>query len=398
MQINRVDQQRIDFMDTGIAFQKMSTGELRRAVFLFSLLRYPWLVNIGKRLILFAMRIRIPVGFIVKPLIFRHFCGGESLEACGKEISALNSFGVKVIPDYSAEGKETEDAFEKVKSEVIRSIGLASTTPGVSFAVFKPTGIAPLRIWEKLSSREPLSEEEQFASQNLEQRLDDIFATSFRAGIPVMVDAEETWIQPAIDNYVRLYSERYNREQTLVYNTIQMYRTDRLDFVKEELMLARSKGYRLGYKIVRGAYHEKEIERAEEMNYPSPVFNRKEDTDAAYDGAILYCFENRSLISFCAATHNEQSTRYLAELLDKAGAKFSKEITFAQLYGMSDNLTFNLAKMGFFAAKYLPYGPLREVIPYLFRRAEENSSVEGQTGRELQYLKIELARRRRVNR
>ena len=385
---------RPDFRNTEVAFYGMSGFALRRALFLFRLMNYGRLVKWLSCLLNLAVRARLPVGFLVKPIIFRHFCGGQTLEECRLSIDLLFSRGVSSIPDYSAEGSLDEASYSQVRDEVIKTIKMTKEQMGIMCAVFKPTGLAPIDIWEKLSNGVELRQVDKMLAKRLEKMLDEIFETASVHDVPVMVDAEETWIQPAIDRYIREYSSLHNRGKVLIYNTVQMYRHDRLEFIAREAELAKEGGYRLGYKIVRGAYHEKEIDRAKAMQYPSPVFSRKEETDEAYNGAIRYCFENRSVISFCAATHNEESTQYLAELLDKAGERFNKEITFAQLYGMSDHLTFNLANAGYFAAKYLPYGPVKKVIPYLIRRAEENRAVSGQAGRELFYLRKELSRRR----
>lgn len=383
-----------DFRNTEVAFHGMSGFALRRALFLFRLMQFGRLTKWLSGLLNLAVKARLPVGFLVKPLIFRHFCGGETLEKCRPVIDILYSSGVRTIPDYSAEGSLDEASYRQVRDEVIKTIELTKEQMGIMCAVFKPTGLAPFHIWEKLSNGDELSLEDKRIVEQLEESLEEIFKSAFISNVPVMVDAEETWIQPAIDSHVRKYSALYNRGRVLIYNTVQMYRNDRLEFIAREAEMAKEGGYRLGYKIVRGAYHEKELERAEAMKHPSPVFSRKEETDEAYNCAIRYCFENRSVISFCAATHNEQSTLYLAELLDEAGERFSKDVTFAQLYGMSDVLTFNLADAGYFTAKYLPYGPVKKVIPYLLRRADENRAVSGQTGREVFYLRKELSRRR----
>lgn len=381
-----------DFNNIQVGFAWRRTGELRKASFLFSMFRYKSLMVMLMGLTRMMIRMGIPIGWIIKPLVFRHFCGGESLDGAAGAMHRLAAAGVKSIPDFSAEGNATEKAFQRVKNEVLRSIRLAAAEPSVLFAVFKPTGLASFELWEKLSSDAVLTSGEADLKKKLEQHLDEIFNDASEYGVPVLVDAEETWIQPAIDRYIRTYSEKYNRDKVLVYNTVQMYRTDRLDFIRKELERALSKGYRLGYKVVRGAYHEKEQLRAKEMGYPSPVFSRKEDTDEAYNAALTYCFEHNGTIALCAATHNEQSTLLLARLLLENPDEHLP-VTFAQLFGMSDHLTFNLAAAGFTAAKYLPYGPVKEVLPYLIRRAEENRSVTGETGRELHYIRQELTRR-----
>jgi proline dehydrogenase len=372
----------------------MTTPALRRAVFLFKMLQHGKLMKMAGNLTLAALRWRLPVEPVIKPLVFRHFCGGESLNQCIPVMDKLMSYGVSVIPDFSAEGKANEKAYNRVKGEVLKTIELAASKEGIAAAVFKPTGIAPFGLWEKMSSTEELDADDREARTKLFQRLDEIFEAAFTHRVPVMVDAEESWIQPAVDGVVRHYSEKYNIGKVLVYNTVQMYRNDRLPFIRQELFKADAKGYKLGFKIVRGAYHEKEIERAQHMGYPSPVFLNKQETDDAYNAAVVYCFEHRKNIHLCAATHNDQSTLLLAELITGTELSTHEGVMFSQLYGMSDHLTFNLADAGYKVAKYLPYGPVNEVLPYLLRRADENKSVGGQTTRELDYLQQELRRRR----
>ncbi len=385
-----------NFDDTKRAFSIMNTASLRRSIFLFSLLQKGRLMKILKGILNTAIRLRLPVGPIVRPLVFKHFCGGETLIDCVPVIEKLNRERVGSIPDYSVEGKDDERSFDAVKQEVLKTIALAGHVKGITSAVFKPSGIGPVRLWEKLSFGLPLDDEEQIAYNNLDERLDEIFRCASGAGVPVMVDAEEICIQPAVDAMVRRFSETFNRQRILIYNTVQMYRTDRLSFMKAELVRAISRGYMLGYKIVRGAYHEQEMNNALGNGYPSPVFTIKSETDDAYNTALVWCFENRDRIGICAATHNEQSTILLARLISEQRDKTLPAINFAQLYGMSDNLSFNLAASGYNVAKYLPYGPLRDVMPYLLRRAEENRSIDGQTGRELTYLRKELARRKSI--
>lgn len=381
-------------LSTERAYSLKTIGELRKAKWIFSLFQHEKLMRFFIWSTRLLLSIRFPVKWFIRPMIFKHFCGGETLDECVRITRKLYSAGVKSIPDFSAEGNATPKAFMRVKDEVLQAIRMAAAEPSVLFAVFKPTGLSSIELWEKLSSDEILSSVETEQKKKLEGYLEEIFKEASASGVPVLVDAEETWIQPAIDSYIRIYSEKYNRDKVLVYNTVQMYRTDRLEFIRRELERAVSKGYRLGYKVVRGAYHEKEQLRAGEMNYPSPVFSHKEDTDEAYNAALAYCFEHRKNIALCAATHNEHSTLLLARLLLENSDEHKLPVTFAQLYGMSDHLTFNLAAAGFTAAKYLPYGPVKEVLPYLIRRAEENRSVTGETGRELLYIRQELTRRR----
>lgn len=381
--------------NTEVAFKARSDRELKRAFILFKMFSYPGLTRWAMKITTLMLRMGLPVQWLVKPLVFKHFCGGVSLDDCQATQRLLASSGVKTIPDYSAEGKADRASFERVREEVMKAIAISAHNSEVLFAVFKPTGIAPFRLWEKLSEGTPLDAFEQVEAEELESRLDQIFSAASARGISVLVDAEETWIQPAVDHYTRVFSEKYNGVYPVVFNTVQMYRHDRLSFIMAELLRASTKGYYLGYKLVRGAYLEKEQERARAMGYPSPVFSLKEETDEAYNAALAYCFEHRDRIAMCAATHNETSTLMLAEMVRDAEGDLPLPVTFAQLYGMSDHLTFNMTQAGYTTAKYLPYGPVEEVIPYLFRRAEENKSVEGQTSRELHHLKVELKRRRK---
>jgi proline dehydrogenase len=383
-----------DISNTERAFFLIPDNGLWRARFLFGLLRRGRLMRILGRMTQLAIRLRLPVDFLIRRLVFNHFCAGETLHSAIPVMERLQSAGVHSIPDYSAEGKCDEASFERVCREVLATLEMSAVQPGISHAVFKPSGMGSFRLWEDMSSGGVLEGSDLELIRKLELRLERIFAEAFRRGIPVMVDAEETWIQPAIDDMVRRYSSLYNREQVIVFNTLQMYRTDRLDFLSSETELARRDGYMLGYKIVRGAYHEQEMARAAKLGYPSPVYTKKEETDKAYDDAVEYCFTNRDIIGCCVATHNEASTMRVARLLMDDTKGEGQSLLFAQLYGMSDHITFNLAAAGFTVSKYLPYGPLREVIPYLLRRAEENSSVSGQTGRELHYLDKEWKRRR----
>jgi proline dehydrogenase len=383
-----------DPSNTSVAYNHMDNRALKRALFLFQLMGRRRLMRFLRGITLWSLRLRLPVAIIIKPLVFKHFCGGATLPDVLPDVAKLHHYGVGSIPDFSVEGKADDTAFNRVCEEVLATLQLAATTPGITHAVFKPSGIGPFKLWERLSEGSTLHEADQQALKRLNDRLELIFGTAHSLGVPVMVDAEETWIQHAIDEMIRKYSARFNRERVIIYNTLQMYRTDRLGFLKQELETARTEGYLLGYKLVRGAYHEQEIQRAREKGYPSPVFTQKEMTDASFDEAACLCFEHRQWISLCAATHNEQSTMRLAKQILSNDRQSGLPITFAQLYGMGDHLTFNLAAAGFSASKYLPYGPVKEVIPYLLRRAEENSSVAGQTGRELTNLRKEWKRRR----
>ncbi len=383
-----------DFTNTGKAFLLKTDSGLRRARFLFRMLRYGTMMRMAGTATRVALALRLPVTFIIRKLVFNHFCGGESLEASMPVVRKLQGVGVGSIPDYSAEGKSDEASFDRVCREVMATIELASEDPGVTHAVFKPSGIAPFALWEKMSKGVLNDSKDLSMVKMLESRMDRIMSLADKHNVAVMVDAEETWIQPAIDDLIRRFSARYNRGRVILFNTLQMYRTDRLAFLADETRKAEEGGYCLGYKLVRGAYHEQEMERALKRGYTMPVYTVKSDTDQAYNDAIRFCYKHRNIISSCVATHNEESVKVMVELMMSDPEKGGFPVFFSQLYGMSDHITFNLADAGFSVSKYLPYGPLREVIPYLLRRAEENRSVGGQTGRELTILERELLRRR----
>lgn len=384
----------IDFENTEIAFGAKSNGEIKRAAFLFKMIAKPSVVVFGKRLSNFAIKSGLPVSWIIKPTIFKQFCGGVSIEDCSGQMASLDKYGIQSILDYSAEGLQNEKSFDDVLHQVLETIRLASTDKRIPFAVFKPTGIGRLELYEKVSNGSPLSESEKQEYDTVVSRYESIFKAAYESGIAVMVDAEETWIQQPIDDLIKKYSLIYNKEKAIIWNTLQMYRKDRLAKLKEDLIWAKKHEVFLGYKIVRGAYMEKERERAAAMKYESPIQETKADTDEAFNSAISFTFEHRDHISICNASHNEESNLLLVNLMNDMDIKENdSRFWFAQLFGMSDHISFNLAHGAYNVAKYLPFGPVRKVLPYLIRRAEENTSVAGQTGRELSLIRKELERR-----
>ncbi len=383
------------FNNTQIAFAWRNNVELRKAHYLFKSVAKPWLVNLGSLLLRVALAIRFPIAWLVKPTIFSHFVGGETLVESLPRVNTLAQFGVKSILDYSVEGKGTLKSQEDAFNEILNSIRNAAQNPNITFSVFKPTGLVSIPILEKVSKGQSLLEEEQEQFALFKERVKTLCSTSAQANTPILIDAEDSWYQKAIDDVVREMMAEYNREQVLVYNTLQMYRTDRLNFLKDEYALAKDKGYKLGIKFVRGAYMEKERERALKMGYPSPIHPTKADTDKAFNDAQEFAFNHIDTISIFCGTHNEDSVNKLCQLMHDAGVKNNdRRITFSQLLGMSDNISFLLGHLGYNVTKYIPYGPVREVMPYLIRRAQENTSVKGQTGRELSLIKQELHRRK----
>ncbi|MFN0276148.1 MAG: proline dehydrogenase family protein [Chitinophagales bacterium] len=393
---------KIDFNDTEIAFSGRSNKELQWEYWLFKLMNNPGLTSIFAKAAELSIRLHLPVKWMIKKTVYEQFCGGESLKEILPVINKLEKFHIGAIIDYGVEGKETEEDFEKTKNELINILQFAkgkknpsSGRASIPFISCKVTGLTEFSLLEKMSMDALLTDEEKKKSEKLYQRMYEITQAAADAGVGLFVDAEESWIQQAIDELVIKLSREFNKENAVVFHTAQLYRHDRLAFCKTVLNDAIMHNYILGLKPVRGAYMEKERKRAVEKNYPSPIQPDKESTDRDYDAAMQLCLENYLRISFCAATHNEKSSLLLAEEMQKRNIpKDHPHIYFSQLYGMSDQITFNLAKAGYNTAKYLPYGPVKDVIPYLIRRANENTSVSGQMSRELSLIDKEMKRRK----
>jgi proline dehydrogenase len=402
----------LNFEDTEKAFAYKSDSQLKKAKFLFSAMQFSPLVKIGSRLTPWAIKTGLPVKGIIKHTLFEQFVGGESLEDTTAVLNMLDGFKVQVILDYGVEGGEYGDVKYDLETETfIKVLAFSATRKNIPFISIKVTGLSSKSLLEKLnvtigkttsdkieniipSEIKKLREEDQKAWDNLIKRTEKICSTAANLGVGVMIDAEESWIQDPIDHVAMLMMEKFNKEKVVVYNTIQLYRSDRLQFLRDSYAHAEIKNYHVGLKLVRGAYMEKERERAEKSGYPSPIQLDKFSTDKDYNEAILLAFEKIDTCSVIIASHNESSNLLAANLAQKTGITLNhNHLHFSQLYGMSDNLTFNLADAGFNVSKYLPFGPVEEVIPYLMRRAQENSSVSGQTSRELQLIYKEYKRR-----
>lgn len=386
----------LSFNDTEIAFRNKSDADLNRAYWLFKIISSNFLTQVGPPLTNFSLKIGLPIKGLIRKTIFRHFCGGETIEGCAEAIRSLATQHVGTILDYSVEGENSEEAFDHTYREILRTIEYAADhREEVPFAVFKPTGLGRFDLFAKVQAGSGLTPDETTEYEHIQARIDGICRLGHDRGVPVLIDAEHSWIQDPIDDLAREMMRRYNQKQVIIYQTYQLYRHDKLASLKADFYLASTEGFFLGAKIVRGAYMEIERERAAEKGYPSPIQPDKPSTDRDYDEAILFCLENLDRIGVIAGTHNEQSSLLMTREMEKRGIARDHERTwFAQLLGMSDNLTFNLAAHGYNAVKYMPYGPIKAVMPYLFRRAQENTSVAGQTGRELGLLKREKARRR----
>jgi proline dehydrogenase len=388
----------LSFNNTEVAFANRSNKELKKAHFVFSVLAISWLNAIGTRLTMFALNLRLPVKGLIKYAVFNHFCGGENINGCKKRIEELYNYKVGTILDYSVEGDQNEEAFEECLAQLLEGLRLAQKEKAIPFCVVKLTGLIPFGILEKLDKKSPLSDQEQKAFEKGQARVFQIAAAAVKANTPFMIDAEESWIQNTIDSITHEMMVMHNREKVFIYNTAQMYRHDRLSYIKALHERSKKEGFLIGLKVVRGAYMEKERERAKEKGYPSPIQPDKKSSDRDYNSAIEYIAKNINSIALCCGTHNEESSFMLTQLMEKSGlAKNHKHIHFAQLLGMSDHISYNLSQSGYNVAKYVPYGPVKDVMPYLIRRANENTSVAGQTGRELGLIKKELERRKSLN-
>ena len=383
------------FNNTQIAFSLKSDTELDRAYFLFKMIANEPLVRIGTAVTNFALKAHLPVDGLIRATVFDHFCGGVNEEDCLSVVDKMYTKGVSSVLDYSVEGKEEEAQFDAALEMTLKTVEFAKERKAIPFAVFKPTGLGRLDLYEKVGAKEPLSDEEQTEWNKVKERFEIICKTAHSKDVALLIDAEESWMQDAADDLVEEMMRKYNKEKVIVFNTLQMYRWDRMEYLKQLHERANSEGFFIGMKIVRGAYMEKEHKRAEEKGYPTPICASKQATDDNYNAAIDYMMKHIDRMSIFAGTHNEESSYKLMEMQAANGiSKSDSRIWFGQLYGMSDNISYNLAAHGYNVAKYLPFGPVRDVMPYLIRRAEENTSVAGQTSRELNLLKTERDRRK----
>jgi proline dehydrogenase len=383
------------FDNTQVAFSLKSDTELERAYFLFKLIASQPLVKIGTAVTNFALKAHLPVEGLIRSTVFDHFCGGVNEVDCLKVVDNMFTKGVSSVLDYSVEGKEEEAQFDAALEMTLKTIEFAREREAIPFAVFKPTGFGRLDLYEKVGEKLVLTEAEQQEWNRVIARFDLACKTAHEKDVLLLIDAEESWMQDAADAIVADMMRKYNKQKAIVFNTLQMYRWDRLDYLKSLHEQAKSEGFYIGMKLVRGAYMEKENDRATERGLKSPICVSKEATDINYDAAVLYMIENIDKMAIFAGTHNEESSYKLMQLMAEKGiTKNDKRIFFGQLLGMSDNISFNLAENGYNVAKYLPFGPVRDVMPYLIRRAEENTSVAGQTSRELTLIKKEKERRK----
>ena len=383
------------FDNTQIAFSLKSDTELERAYFLFKMIANEPLVRIGTAVTNFALKASLPVEGLIRATVFDHFCGGVNEDDSLKVVDKLFTKGVSSVLDYSVEGKEEEEQFDAVLEKTLKLIDFAKEKKSIPFAVFKPSGFGRINLYEEVSLGKKLTPAESDEWDRVVARFEKVCKASYDSDVALLIDAEESWMQDSVDNLVEEMMQKYNKEKPIVFNTLQMYRWDRLDYLKKVHEKAKTEGFFIGMKLVRGAYMEKENERAIEKNYPTPICASKEATDENYNASVKYMLDHIDMMSIFEGTHNEESTYYLMDLMEKKGIQSTdNRIWFGQLYGMSDNISYNLADSGYNVAKYLPFGPVKDVMPYLIRRAEENTSVAGQTSRELAMIKAERNRRK----
>ena len=383
------------FENTEIAFAIKSDSELDRAFYLFEMIKRQPLVKIGTAVTKFALKTHLPVEGIIRATVFDHFCGGVTETDCMPAIDKMYSKNVHSVLDYSAEGKEVQEQFDLALEKTLNNIKFGKEKESLPFAVFKPTGFGRLKIYQKITEGIELSSQEEAEWQRIRVRYEKVSKAAFDTDVPLLIDAEESWMQDAADDLIEEMMRKYNTKKVIVFGTLQLYRTDRLDYLKKLHARAKEQGFKVGMKLVRGAYMEKERERAEEKGYNDPICKDKAATDKLFNDVLKYMFDNLDDMAIFLGTHNEESSYLLMDLVKNSKLnKKDMRIWFGQLFGMSDHISYNLAKEGYNVAKYLPYGPVRDVMPYLIRRAEENTSVEGQTNRELQLLKRERKRRK----
>ena len=382
------------FNNTEVAFALKSKNELNRAYFLFKMIANQLLVKIGTSLTNIALKLHLPVEGIIRATVFDHFCGGTNEQDCLSVVDKMYTKGVSSVLDYSVEGKEEESQFDAALEMTLKTVEFAKEKEAIPFAVFKPTGLGRLDLYTKIGEKQQLTNEEVAEWNRVVARFELICKTAHEKDVLLLVDGEESWMQDAADELVTNMMRKYNKEKAIVFNTLQMYRWDRLDYLKSLHEIAKTENFHIGMKLVRGAYMEKEHKRAEENGYPTPICKSKEATDENYDAAVKYMMEHIDRMAIFAGTHNEESSYLLMDLMQKNNiSKNNSKIWFGQLYGMSDNISYNLAANGYNNAKYLPFGPVRDVMPYLIRRAQENTSVAGQTNRELDLIGSERKRR-----
>lgn len=385
----------LNFENTEVAFGSKSNSDLKQAHFLFASMAKPWLTKIGIWFTQKCFDWHLPIKGLIRSTIFQQFCGGETLEEANETSKRLSQYGISVIMDYGVEGKSNEDEFEKTTATFLHTIEFSKDKPFIPFISLKITGFARFELLEKIHSGQPLSSSEQEEANRVFQRVDKICKAASLHKKMILIDAEESWIQKPVDDFADAMMATYNKNEVIVFNTFQLYRHDRLLFLQESHKKAIANNYQLGAKLVRGAYMEKERLRATEMSYPDPIQPNKEAADNDYNEAVKFCLENYNSINLFIGTHNEKSCMLATEIMKaKQIPETTNRVHFSQLFGMSDNISFNLAKAGYNVSKYLPYGPVEDVIPYLMRRAQENTSVAGQTGRELGLITKELQRRK----
>lgn len=388
----------LDFNNTEIAFSSKSKRELNNAYMLYTVMKYPWIVKLGKYASQIAIKIHFPLGWIVKPTLYKQFVGGETLQECKKQVDYLQKYNVKSTMDFSAEGEQTPKGILATFEETLRSIDNAKGNPNIAYAVFKPSTITRDEVLSKASEkREELSIDEVREFREFKERFMALCRRAYDNDVRILVDAEDYCFQDAIDELTDQAMREFNKERPIVFATLQMYRHDRMPYLRRILDDSIEKGYYPGIKFVRGAYMEEERARAAALGYPDPICPDKQATDDNFDAGVAFVIEHIDRMELFMGTHNEASNYKLAELIDAKGLqRDNARIFFSQLLGMSDNISFNLAHAGYNVTKYVPYAPVREVLPYLLRRAEENTSVAGQTGRELRMLQIEKERRKKA--
>ena len=387
----------MNFENTEHAYKLKSNRELFRALYLFKLISNQRLVAFLTKGAILAIKFKLPISFLFKYTVFKQFCSGISEKDSIDEVVRLASYNVKSYMHYASESQKSEVGMDESLTKILDTLKFSSGKSALEFTVFKATSLGPIDLFEKVSAGIGLNYEEKNIWRRVLKRIEVCCKTARSLNVKIFIDAEESWIQSAIDDIAESMMAKFNTKKAYVFTTIQMYRIDRLAYLKKIIDKAEEKKNLIGVKLVRGAYMEKENIRAKNLGISSPICKNKKETDLNFDKALELIIDKVHICNLFIGSHNEESIIKATKLMNKYKYKNNHPfIWFSQLYGMADHISFNLALEGYQVVKYVPFGPVKEVIPYLIRRAEENTSVSGQTPRELNLIKKEI-RRRKIN-
>lgn len=374
------------------AFSHYSISQLRRTKVLFKILQNPLVSWFSGFVPHIPILLRLPfVKSLIKHYIFSHFCGGEDWKEVHQSALKLQKQNILSSLDYSVECKQTEQDYETTKKVLLNVLEEAKNLSHIPFCVLKITGLGRFALLEKIHNGQTLSDNEKAEWQRVQSRFDSICEKAVDCNTKLLVDAEESWIQKPIDNIVKRAMKRHNQNEPMIYNTYQLYLKAKYEQLKTDWEKAKEKGYILGSKLVRGAYMEKETKRAVKMHLPNPIQPSKAKCDQDFNDSLKFCLKHIDDFGIYIGTHNIESTQKARQLMQEYGiAKSDERVFFSQLLGMREILSYELAQQDYLVSKYTPFGKIAEVIPYLLRRIQENSSVKDQLNDEIKVITREL--------